>query len=195
LPDTLSSAKETLRRQLGPRRRAVFAAQARAAGDAVARRVWAELVRRPFARVALYAALPDELPLTALFERLRAAGRAPLWPRIRGETLEFGPIRSWGDLRAGPYGVLQPPPGVPSLALRPEDVVLVPGVAFDRAGHRLGRGGGFYDRTFRSACPGPLRIGAAYELQICAEVPHGSRDRRVDAIVTECGMLWPRGRR
>jgi 5-formyltetrahydrofolate cyclo-ligase len=79
--------------------------------------------------------------------------------------------------------------------LRPEDVVVVPGVAFDRAGHRLGRGGGFYDRAFANACPGPLRIGAAYMFQICSEVPHGSRDRSVDAIVTECGMLWPRGRR
>jgi 5-formyltetrahydrofolate cyclo-ligase len=161
----------------------------------VARHVWAELLRRPFARVALYAALPDELPLSALFERLCAAGRRPLLPRIRGEALEFAPIRSPGDLRAGPYGVLQPPPGVPPLALRPEDVVLLPGVAFDRAGHRLGRGGGYYDRTFRSACPGPLRIGSGYEFQICSEVPHGSQDRCVDGIVTECGMLWPRGRR
>ena len=161
----------------------------------MARRVWAELLRRPVARVALYAALRDELPLSALFERLCAAGQQPLLPRIRGERIEFAPVRSGRDLRPGPHGTWEPPAGVWPVPLRPEDVVVVPGVAFDRAGHRLGRGGGFYDRAFANACPGPLRIGAAYEFQICSEVPHGSRDRSVDAIVTECGMLWPRGRR
>jgi len=195
LSDALSRAKQTLRRQLRARRRAVPAADARAAGDAVARRVWPELVRSPVARVALYAALPDELPLFALFERLCTAGRRPLLPRARGGLVEFVPVRSVRDLRPGAHGVLEPPPGVWPLPLRPEDVVLVPGVAFDRAGHRLGRGAGFYDRTFANACPGPLRIGVAYAFQLCSEVPHGSQDRSVDTIVTECGMLWPRGRR
>lgn len=195
MPDALSSAKQTLRRHFGLRRRAVSEARARAAGDAVARRVRAELLQRPLVRVALYAALRDELPLDSLFDALLAAGRRPLLPRIRGEVLEFASVRSKRDLRPGPYGVLQPPVGARPESLQPGDVVLVPGVAFDRAGHRLGRGAGFFDRTFRAACPGPLRIGAAYEFQICSEVPHGSRDRSVDAIVTECGMLWPRGRR
>jgi 5-formyltetrahydrofolate cyclo-ligase len=195
LPDALSRAKQTLRHEIGARRREVSLARARAAGDALARRVLALLRQRPCVRVALYAALRDELPLSALFDALLASGQRPLLPRIRGEVLDFAPVRSRRDLRAGPYGVQQPPLGARPEPLRRGDLVLVPGVAFDRAGHRLGRGAGFYDRTFGAACPGPLLIGAAYEFQICPAVPHGSRDRRVDAIVTEYGMLWPRGRR
>ena len=180
---------------MAPRRRAVSEAQARSAGDRVARCLRAELGMRPATRVALYAALRDELPVYALLELLRADGHAALLPRISGEQLEFVAFRSWRELRPGPFGVLQPPPGVMATALRAGDVVLVPGVAFDRAGHRLGRGGGFYDRTFRREHARPWRIGVAYQFQLCSDLPHGSQDRAVDAIVTECGMWWPRGRR
>jgi 5-formyltetrahydrofolate cyclo-ligase len=195
LPDPLSSAKRALRREIARIRQALDPARARAAGVAVERALWPLLLERPAARVALYAALPDELPLSALFARLVWAGREPLLPRIRGADLEFAGARSRSVLRPGPHGVLEPPACAPARALAPGDVVLLPGVAFDRAGQRLGRGGGFYDRAFRSARPGPLRIGVAFAFQLRSEVPHASQDRRVDAIVTECGMLWPRGRR
>ena len=161
---------------------------ARAAGKSVAERVLALPEVQAAERVALYAALPDELPTRPLFEALGTAGKVRLLPRVRGEELEFRRVDSWGALRRAGLGVLEPPPEAAALALTAGDVVLVPGVAFDAAGNRLGRGRGYYDRAFAESGGAPLRVGLAYALQRVERVPCDSRDRRVDAIVTERGL-------
>lgn len=130
-----------------------------------------------------------------LFDALRSLGQEPLLPRIRGQSLEFAPVHASAGLQRGRFRVFQPQWGVSAQHLRPGDVVVLPGLAFDRAGNRLGRGGGFYDRAFGGQGSAPLLIGAGYAFQLVSRVPHGSRDRRVDAIVTERGLIWPRGRR
>ena len=124
-----------------------------------------------------------------LFEAIRRAGGIPLMPRVRGSRLDFVAVRDWNGLRSGALGVLEPAAGRDAHRLAPGDVVVLPGLAFDRMGCRLGRGQGFYDRTFGAAAPTPLLIGACYDFQLVDRVPHGSHDRRVDAIVTERGMI------
>lgn len=176
-------------------RRQVPAAQAWAAGAAVAQAVLAVLGRRRWDRVALYASLPDELPMRPLFDALTARGVVPLLPRMRGERLELAPVRSWLDLRSGAFGILEPPRGVAAQRLGRGDVAIVPGVAFDRAGHRLGRGRGSYDRAFPASGAAPFLIGVGYAFQLRARVPHESHDRSLDVIVTESGVIWPRGHR
>jgi 5-formyltetrahydrofolate cyclo-ligase len=137
--------------------------------------------------VGLYAALPDEVPSRACFEALRRRGLLCVFPRRQGErALSFHRVDAWEDLRPGRSGIAEPPESAPRCAPGPGDVVLVPGVAFDAQGHRLGRGSGCYDAAFPpGAASPPLLFGVAYEFQLVASVPHGSRDRRVDAIVTE----------
>jgi 5-formyltetrahydrofolate cyclo-ligase len=143
------------------------------------------------ARVALYAATPDELPTRPLFEGLTATRTVRLLPRIRGNALEFAAVERWDELRPGRYGVLEPPADRPRVALGPGDAVVVPGVAFDASGNRLGRGGGYYDRAFPPADgAAPLLVGAGYAFQLLESVPHDSRDRAVDAIVSEVGLRW-----
>ncbi len=173
----------------------VSAERRRACGAAVARSLMACPSVTRARRVALYAALPDELDTRALFEALADRGLPRLLPRISGRRLEFAPVESWDALQPGRYGVREPAPTQSAVALGPRDVVVVPGVAFDTSGNRLGRGQGYYDRAFPpEASHGPLLIGAAYADQVVAEVPHDSRDRRVDAIVTEDGLRWTTGR-
>ena len=112
-----------------------------------------------------------------------------LLPRCEARRLVFSVVKRWGDLRPGRYGVLEPPEGEPVADPGADDIVLVPGVAFDRAGHRLGRGGGYYDRTFPPGRPGaPVLFGLAFDFQVVDAAPHDSRDCRMDAIVTECGL-------
>lgn len=185
----MAEAKRVLRRQLLARRRAIPSERREAAGRVVAERLVSEPVLREAPRIALYAATEDELPTRPLFEALLCAGsHRLLLPRIVGESLEFSAIEAWDELRPGPYGVLAPVGSGPAEALRGGDVALLPGVAFDPCGHRLGRGGGHYDRAF--AAPGPLLMGLAFHLQLVERVPHDSRDRPVDAIVTERELLW-----
>jgi len=145
-------------------------------------------------RVGLYAALPDEIPTVPLFEALVAAGRTCLFPRARGRrALEYAPVHRLEDLRPGRFGVREPPAdGITPLDA--EDVVIVPGVAFDRRGYRLGRGAGYYDRTFPPGEPRrPRLLGVIWSDRLLDSLPHDSHDCGMDAIVTDREWVETRG--
>jgi len=173
------------------RRRDVPSEVADSAGEAVAHIVAEAPAVLRARRVALYADAGGELPTRNVFERLAAADRPTLLPRVRGEGLEWAAVRDWSSLRPGRFGILEPL-GPADPAPGPADLVLLPGLAFDETGWRLGRGGGFYDRAFPDPERAPLRVGIGFAFQRIASVPHDSRDRRVDAIVTELGWVWCR---
>ena len=188
----LAAEKRRLRRSLSQGRRAVSADEAARVAEQIAARLLAEVVVRRARRVALYAALPDEVPSRPLFDALATLHKTLLLPRVlRENELAFAVVTDWSALRPGRYGVLEPP--VLAVTIEPEegDLVLVPGVAFDRAGNRLGRGKGCYDRAFPSgAARPPLLMGVAYDLQVVDAVPHAARDRRMDAVVTQSELHW-----
>ncbi len=188
-PD-LQAAKRRLRQSMAAQRRAVAPGDADTAAESAARYLLADSSLLAAERVAAYAALRDELPTRALLDGLAAAGKVLLLPRVDPDgRLAFCAVERWADLVRGPHGVLGPPEGSARFQLERGDVAIVPGVAFDPDGWRLGRGGGSYDRTFPpDAANPPLLFGLGYEFQVVASVPHDSRDRRMDAIVTERGI-------
>ena len=193
----LEAAKRELRRQAGASRRALSAAAADAVAARVCEHLLAERAIIDARRVAIYAALPDEIPTRPLFEALARAGTPRLLPRVApGGLLVFALVECWEDLHPGGYGVLEPPEAAPEYEPGDGDVVVVPGVAFDRAGRRLGRGKGTYDRAFPpSDRPQPWLFGMACEAQIVESVPTDSHDRAMDAIVTERAFQWTKGGR
>jgi 5-formyltetrahydrofolate cyclo-ligase len=187
VPGDVQQAKRALRRRLVARRRALTPAQAEGAARACTAHLLAlpELRRAP--RIALYAALPDELPTRPLFDALQEREVPCLLPRMKADgSLDFALAAGWDALQPGRYGVLEPSPAQEPVSPGPGDVVLVPGVAFDRAGFRLGRGAGVYDRTLEQL-RGVRVIGLAFAFQVVDAVPHDSHDQPVDAIVTEEG--------
>lgn len=104
-----------------------------------------------------------------------------------GRPLAFHRWRPGCDLVEGPFGALVPAEAEPVVP----EVLIVPLLAFDRTGHRLGYGGGFYDRTLaalRRAGP-VIAVGFAYAAQEAASVPREDTDARLDAIVTDTGLL------
>ncbi len=139
--------------------------------------------------VALFASLPDEPSTRPLFEALRGREKRCLLPRTTyAGKLEFYEVRDWEDLRPGRYGVSEPRADCVVVRLSEADVVVVPGVAFDASGGRLGRGEGYYDRALVHI-EGPFIVGLALERQVVEEVPRGELDRLVDAVVTERRVL------
>jgi 5-formyltetrahydrofolate cyclo-ligase len=179
----LPARKARLRAEMVERRRRVAPAEAARAAEAVAARVVALQAFARSAAVALYAGLPDELPTRPLFEAVGRAGKTALLPRLEGDDLVFCAVGRWEELVPGRYGVAQPPSGAEPV--EPPGLVVVPGVAFDRSGNRLGRGGGYYDRAFADRSrAGPL-VGVGYSFQVLAEVPHGPQDRPMDRVVTD----------
>lgn len=140
--------------------------------------------------VVLYAALPDELPSRSFLSLVKRVGREPLFPRMtEAGVLQMVVCAEWEELTPGRYGVLEPPVDRPGRGLVGGDLVLLPGVAFDEAGHRLGRGGGYWDRTLPRRRPeGLVLVGVGFACQRVAEVPHGPHDRGVDAVLSEAGL-------
>ena len=172
---------------MAARRRRVGPGEIRAAGRMVAERLAETPEFREPGRLVLYAALPDEIPTRPLYELARSSGKDLLWPRTAGPgCLEFAPCQRWEDLIPERYGVLVPPPGQRAVALGREDLLLVPGLAFDLRGGRLGRGGGYFDRVLgEMGEEGPLSLGVGFEFQLVEEVPREPHDRPVGAVVTE----------
>lgn len=183
MPDsTLDREKRELR--VSMRARSIVGSAA--ASSAVARAVVASVAFSEASRVAVYAALPDEVPTRALFDEVIGAAKTALFPRCVGDTLEFAAVARWDALVDGAFGTLEPPASSPAEALESGDLVLVPGLAFDRRGGRLGRGRGYYDRAF--AVDGvPFLCGLAYAAQVVQRVPVAAHDVKMNAIVTENG--------
>ena len=136
--------------------------------------------------IAGYWSMGDEMDPRPLMLALASRGHAlalPVTPP-RGQPLAFHAWAPGAALRPGPMGTSEPVAGED---LRP-DVLLVPLLAFDRAGRRLGYGGGYYDRTL-AALPGAKAIGIAYAGQEMAEVPAGPQDMRLSLIATEDSVI------
>jgi 5-formyltetrahydrofolate cyclo-ligase len=184
----LAGRKETLRRSLAPRRRAVPAADAERASESVAARLAATPEWAAAARVALYAPASGELPTEPLVRAAHARGLPLLWPRlVGGGPLVFAACAP-AELVRGSLGVLEPPRSRVALRLGAGDLVVLPGLAFDAAGRRLGRGGGHYDLALAGS-PGPTRVGVGYAFQLVDEVPAGEGDERVDLVVTDSRLI------
>jgi 5-formyltetrahydrofolate cyclo-ligase len=128
-----------------------------------------------------------EIDIRPLLQALHDRGHAialPVTPR-RGNPLDFRRWRPGDELSRGPLGTRQPGPEAEPLT---PHFLLVPLLAFDRGGRRLGYGGGYYDRTL-AALPGATALGVAYAAQELDEVPAGPEDARLAAIATERGLI------
>lgn len=139
-----------------------------------------------------YMPMRSEANVLPLLQALQARGYSlalPVTPE-RGQPLVFRHWHEGETLDKGPLGTLQPAAGAP--AVHP-DIVLTPLLAFDRAGNRLGYGGGYYDRTIRAVREHrPVyAIGIAYAAQEEAAVPHDDGDTPLDLVVTEAGAIEP----
>ncbi len=199
---SILEAKQALRRELLARRRSLPAEEHARISAAIVRTL-ADLPELVRARsLLLHAAQPDEVDLSTLPVAL-VAGRAGtgarasstlLLPRVVGSALELAVVGGddlLGGLRPGAFGLLEPPAGAPVVAAETVDVAVVPGVAFTPEGHRLGRGGGFYDRLIVRLRPDCLVIGVCAEASIVPTLPREPHDRGVDVVVTDAS-LWRR---
>jgi 5-formyltetrahydrofolate cyclo-ligase len=140
------------------------------------------------ARVAAFWPLGDELDTRPLLQALHARGHAVLLPVTppRGQALVF---RRWAPdaaMETGRFGTQHPA----APAVETPEALLVPLLAFDARGHRLGYGAGYYDRTL-AGLPGARAVGLAYAAQQVPEVPVGPDDVALGAVATERGLVIP----
>lgn len=185
--------KADLRQRVRAARRGKTEQERQQAATALARHV-RELLPDASGVVAAYLSLPTEPGTGPLIDAVREAGHAVLLPRIADERLEWVALTDGVTLVDGPMGIREPRgAAVPSDVLASVDLVLLPGLAVDGRGHRLGQGGGFYDRALAGvpahADGGPLRVVVLFEDEIVDDVPTEPHDCRVDAVLTPAGLV------
>lgn len=137
--------------------------------------------------IMLYSAFRNEVATGVVLKKALADGKVVLFPRVEErEEMTARKISSPKDLVVGSYGILEP--SLDCEISTDVDLLLVPGVAFDRLGYRLGYGVGYYDRFLKKSIV-KYRVGLAFEFQVIARLPRDNYDERLDYLVTEKGIL------
>lgn len=173
--------------------RAALSPEARAAQSAAAcARVLAMPAWADARTVAAYLSIGEEFDTSPLVREILGSGRRLALPRIvdpqsrATRHLVLHEVRDLSaETRPGLWGIREPDPAccpqIPPCAI---DLMLVPGLAFDARGGRLGYGAGYYDRLIAQTAAGCVKVAAAFELQYVDEVPMQAHDQRVDWVVT-----------
>ncbi|MEM9237818.1 MAG: 5-formyltetrahydrofolate cyclo-ligase, partial [Verrucomicrobiota bacterium] len=148
------------------------------------------LSERKLRCIATYSALANEPQLLELVSELPHF-RWTL-PRVNGEQLVFHQVDHPDQLKPGAFGIAEPPSDLEVVAVHDIDLILCPGLGFDRHGVRLGKGKGHYDRALANARPDTLSAGIAFYQQLADELPSEPHDRPMNLVISGAGTtIWP----
>ena len=142
------------------------------------------------AAILFFAPLPDEVDVWPLLAEALAAGKTVALPRFDPQRQNYVPCRVHhlsGEIVTGQFGIREPATVCREIPPASLDLILVPGVAFDLGGHRLGRGKGFYDRLLAGVRG--IKCGLAFDEQMVEAIPVGPHDVRMDFILTPTRLV------
>ena len=180
--------KDELRGQMRRMRRALSEEAQREAAETVFARIAALDAYRSARVVMAYAAARGELRLDAVLRDALAAGKTLALPRCaQAGVMHAYRVETLGQLRRGAYGIWEPIETCPRVEPETLDLILVPGTAFDICGHRLGQGGGYYDRYLNGTRA--VRVGVCHDFALLDAVPNETHDARMDIVVTPSRMI------
>ncbi|HXW36289.1 MAG TPA: 5-formyltetrahydrofolate cyclo-ligase [Nitrososphaerales archaeon] len=188
-------SKTELRQAALKTRRAMSAGDVTSRSASVTRRLF-EMPEFDRAKlIASYVAKRDEVQTSEIIGRAMKSGKRVIVPRAdkKSHDLSFLEIGPTTKLLEGGFGVMEPPLGTPRVELKESDLVLVPVVAWDESGSRLGYGGGYFDSALRNRGEA-LSVGLAFEAQRYPSIPQRGRDVPLDVVITEDRTLRIRGR-
>jgi 5-formyltetrahydrofolate cyclo-ligase len=141
-------------------------------------------------RVFTYISMGREPDTRTAIEFLLSIGKTVAVPKVLGNgNMKMVTIKGMNALKPGPLGILEPEEEGQSLQTQEVDLILVPGMAFDKDGYRLGRGGGYYDRLLCRTCA--FTVGLCREAAFVEKVPREAHDIPVHKIVTEERIAGP----
>jgi 5-formyltetrahydrofolate cyclo-ligase len=136
--------------------------------------------------IALYASANNETDTVDILEEAFSTGKKVLYPAVCGHRMVFRQVESLGSLSKGSYGILEPCPTGDDFHADEPDLIVVPGVVFDLAGHRIGYGKGYYDRFLQHPGRKAHLVGFCHDFQLIDEaIPAEKHDIRMDLIVTD----------
>lgn len=182
------AAKDRIRKSMRGIRRAIPAEARAKRSSAIADRVRGLPAWEQARVVAGYVAMRGEVDPAVLVREARAEGREVALPRVDLGAETIALHRAGDALEESGMGFLQPPADSPRVQEFEVDLVLVPALAADERGHRIGWGKGFYDRLL-PLMPRAVRVALVFDFQLVAEVPDTQGDERVDWVVTDARAI------
>lgn len=188
-----ASTKHRLRATTRAARDALSTEERAQASARIVERLLALPEMRSAGTVLMYASVPGEVDVGGMVPALHAAGARTLFPRVRGSALELVAASDLRTLQLGYRGVREP--SGPAIDPAVVDVAVVPGLAFDPRGGRLGSGGGHYDRLLVRLPQVVVRIGVGFNCQVVPLVPREIHDEPVQLVVTETAVHHAAGGR
>jgi len=135
-----------------------------------------------------YVSIKDEVDTRFIIYHALVENKRVFCPVIFGKDLKFGEIKTINDLEKGPFGILQPKE-IYEIDYNLFDIIVVPGIAFDVKGYRIGYGKGYYDR-FLSNIKRGIKIGLTFDDLIINELPKDPYDQKVDIIISEKKIIF-----
>src|SRR5438445_6250205 len=181
----LTIQKAALRRQIRELLASITKAQRIAASAKTCALLKSQILWKEAESILFFAPLPEELDVWPLLSEALEAGKVaalPFFSAVANSYVACQVKDLARDLKVGQFGIREPADRCEKLPLKRLDLILVPGVAFDLPGRRLGRGRGFYDRLL--AAISGIRCGVAFDEQIVGELPAEPHDARVNCILT-----------
>lgn len=139
-------------------------------------------------RLALYSPINNEVSTEMIFAAAMKAGKRAFYPKVSGSDLQFFAVEALEELSPGRFNVMEP---TSTCGVTPEDLdlIVLPGVAFDLDGRRLGYGQGFYDRFLALTAPECVTIGLGFDLQLQEALPEEMHDQKVCFLTTESRFI------
>lgn len=179
--------KSQIRQQIQSRRLAMSAQEVKEKSEEIVSQV---LKTEAFAKasvICLYFPIHNEVDPRGILSACRLLNKRTAAPRIHGREMEFFFFSDEDELVPGRYGILEP---AGDECVQEKALILMPGVAFDKACHRIGHGGGFYDR-YLAEHPEHETMALAYDFQVLKKIPYESFDVLPQTVVTESRIMQP----
>lgn len=179
----LKEEKKAIRKEVKQRRNAHTDQQIHEMSEHIAERFLSLPEYQCASCIFAYMDCKHEVETLNIIQQAWKDGKQVAVPKVHGEVMDYYYIKALSDLEEGYFGIREPKEGLP-LALDEDALMILPGVGFDEALHRVGYGGGFYDR-YQERFPNLVRIALAFEFQVFPKVPFEVFDKRPQKIITE----------
>lgn len=184
--------KADIRKEILARRRGLSDSEASFRSEAICRRLILDDVFITASVIGLYWSFRKEVLTQSVFDAALSERKRVGFPLVRAEehAIIYIAVDDPAEMRVGTYGIMEPR-FIADRVIRPEelDLIIIPGVAFDRRGYRIGYGAGYFDRLLTGADVTATRAAPAFDIQIVDRVPQKDYDRKVDVIFTESRVI------
>lgn len=174
------------------RRKALSTTEVRSSGLMIQKAFIASEEFRRARVIGLYAPIHNEVDTTEVFAKALASAKKVLYPAVRGEKLEFRRILAPGMLQKGTFGILEPEASCELHDPSDADFIVIPGIAFDVTGKRIGYGKGYYDKTLHHLEGQGKLVAFCYDFQLVDAIAGEPHDVLMDLLITEKRVICPR---